>query len=122
MIVVRQPENIYQAKGRIQNGTFEGRWHFSFDEYADPDYVHFGTLRVFNDDTLSPGSVWPLHPHRNIEVVTYCAAGEFLHADEHGQGPLGPGLPDRGGAVRPQGRNAHRPVAGRLTRRFRRPP
>lgn len=88
MIVVRQPENIYQAKGRIQNGTFEGRWHFSFDEYADPDYVHFGTLRVFNDDTLSPGSVWPLHPHRNIEVVTYCAAGEFLHADEHGQGQI----------------------------------
>jgi hypothetical protein len=88
MITIRQPESIYQARGRIQNGTFEGRWHFSFDEYADPEYVHFGPLRVFNDDTLSPGSVWPLHPHRNIEVVTYCAAGEFLHADEHGQGQI----------------------------------
>jgi redox-sensitive bicupin YhaK (pirin superfamily) len=88
MIRVRPPESIYQAQGSIQNGTFAGRWHFSFDEYADPEYVHFGTLRVFNDDTLSPGAVWPLHPHRNIEVVTYCAAGEFLHADEHGQGNI----------------------------------
>jgi redox-sensitive bicupin YhaK (pirin superfamily) len=88
MIRVRPPESIYQAHGSIQNGTFAGRWHFSFGEYADPEYVHFGTLRVFNDDTLSPGAVWPLHPHRNIEVVTYCAAGEFLHADEHGQGSV----------------------------------
>jgi redox-sensitive bicupin YhaK (pirin superfamily) len=88
MIRVRPPESIYQARGSIQNGTFAGRWHFSFDEYADPEYVQFGTLRVFNDDTLSPGAVWPLHPHRNIEVVTYCAAGEFLHADEHGQGNI----------------------------------
>src|SRR2546426_2755297 len=46
----------------------------------------FGTLRVFNDDTLSPAAVWPLHPHREIEVVTYCAEGEFRHADEHGVG------------------------------------
>jgi redox-sensitive bicupin YhaK (pirin superfamily) len=41
---------------------------------------------VFNDDTLTPGAVWPLHPHREIEVVTYCAGGEFRHADEDGVG------------------------------------
>jgi redox-sensitive bicupin YhaK (pirin superfamily) len=86
MIRIRPPESIYQAHGSIENGTFAGRWHFSFDDYADPEYVHFGSLRVFNDDTLSPGAVWPLPPHRNIEVVTYCAGGEFRHADEHGQG------------------------------------
>jgi redox-sensitive bicupin YhaK (pirin superfamily) len=86
MIVIRSPESIYQAHGAIQNGTFQGRWHFSFDEYADPEYTQFGALRVFNDDTLSPGAIWPLHPHRGIEVVTYCAAGEFRHADEHGEG------------------------------------
>lgn len=86
MIVVRRPDEIYQAGGRIENGTFEGRWHYSFDRYRDPEYVRFGSLRVFNDDTLSPGAVWPLHPHREIEVVTYCAAGEFRHADEHGVG------------------------------------
>jgi len=88
MIQLRLPESIYQAQGAIQNGTFTGRWHFSFDQYRDPHYVHFGSLRVFNDDTLSPGATWPLHPHRNIEVVTYCAGGEFRHADEHGEGDI----------------------------------
>ncbi|MFX1301559.1 MAG: pirin family protein, partial [Promethearchaeota archaeon] len=88
MIVIRKPQEIYQIDGRIQNGTFHGRWHFSFDQYRDPEYVHFGPLRVFNDDTLSPGAVWPLHPHREIEVVTYCADGEFRHADEHGEGGI----------------------------------
>lgn len=88
MIVIRPPESIYQAHGRIQNGTFHGRWHFSFDQYYDPEYTRFGTLRVFNDDTLSPGAVWPLHPHRDNEVVTYCAAGEFRHADERGKGGI----------------------------------
>jgi len=86
MIVVRKPESIYQIEGEIQNGKFHGRWHFSFGDYYDPEYTHFGTLRVFNDDTLSPGAVWPLHPHRDNEVVTYCAEGEFRHADEHGKG------------------------------------
>jgi len=86
MIVVRKPESIYQTQGAIRNGTFQGRWHFSFGDYYDPGYLHFGALRVFNDDTLSPGAVWPLHPHQEIEVVTYCAAGEFRHADEHGKG------------------------------------
>ena len=87
-IVIRQPETIYQAHGTIQNGTFHGRWHFSFDQYYDPEYTHFGTLRVFNDDTLSLGAVWPLHPHRDIEVVTYCADGEFRHEDEYGKGGI----------------------------------
>ncbi len=86
MIKLRTPAEIYQAHGQIGNGTFHGRWHFSFDRYHDPDHVQFGTVRVFNDDTLSPGAVWPLHPHREIEVVTYCAEGEFRHADEHGVG------------------------------------
>ncbi len=86
MISIRLPEEIYQAKGEIEKGTFHGRWHFSFDMYYDPANVRFGTLRVFNDDTLSPGAVWPLHPHREIEVVTLCAQGEFRHADEHGRG------------------------------------
>jgi hypothetical protein len=86
MISVRQPEDIYKAAGEIKNGTFSGRWHFSFDRYHDSQYTQFGNLRVFNDDTLSPGAVWPLHPHHNIEVVTYCADGEFRHADEHGKG------------------------------------
>jgi redox-sensitive bicupin YhaK (pirin superfamily) len=87
-IIARKPEDIYQVNGQIVNGTFHGRWHFSFDMYVDPEYMQFGTLRVFNDDTLSPGAIWPLHPHSEIEVVTYCAGGEFRHADEHGKGGI----------------------------------
>jgi hypothetical protein len=86
MIHVRQPESIFQVEGAIENGSFHGRWHFSFGDYYDPAYRDFGSLRVFNDDTLDPGAVWPLHPHRDNEVVTYCAGGEFRHADEHGKG------------------------------------
>lgn len=88
MISIRNPEEIYQAHGRIENGTFHGRWHFSFGENYDPENVHFGTLRVFNDDTLSPGAVWPLHHHTKNEVVTYCAAGEFRHEDQNGKGGI----------------------------------
>jgi quercetin 2,3-dioxygenase len=86
MIEVRQPESIYKSSGQIQNGTFTGRWHFSFGPYHDGDYMQFGELRVFNDDTLSPGAIWPLHSHSNIEVVTYCAQGVFRHADQDGIG------------------------------------
>jgi quercetin 2,3-dioxygenase len=86
MIQVRQPDTIYQAGGAIHHGSFQGRWHFSFGDYYDARYEDFGTLRVFNDDTLSPGATWPLHAHRDNEVVTYCAAGEFRHADERGKG------------------------------------
>jgi quercetin 2,3-dioxygenase len=86
MITIRRPDEIFKIKGEIEGGSFLGRWHFSFDTYTDSDYMRFGTLRVFNDDTISPGGVWPLHPHKEIEVVTYCAAGEFRHADQAGKG------------------------------------
>ncbi len=86
MIKIRKSGEIYQIKGEVQDGAFHGRWHFSFGDYHDPAFERFGALRVFNDDTLDPGAVWPLHPHRDNEVVTYCASGEFRHADEHGKG------------------------------------
>lgn len=88
MVRIRTERDIFTIEDVIANGTFSGRWHFSFGSYYDPSFEHFGTLRVFNDDTLSPGAVWPLHPHRDNEVVTYCAAGEFRHADEHGAGGI----------------------------------
>jgi redox-sensitive bicupin YhaK (pirin superfamily) len=86
--IIRTPESIYQIRGEIVNGTFHGRWHFSFGDNYDPEHMQFGALRVFNDDTLSPGAVWPLHPHHDIEVVTYCADGEFRHADQRGKGNI----------------------------------
>src|SRR5438876_9277042 len=82
MIEVRKKEDIFHIDG----DWFSGYWHFSFDQYFDPKNTNFGTLRVFNVDTLVPGGVWPMHPHRDIEVITYCVDGEFQHADNHGNG------------------------------------
>ncbi len=75
MIEVRRDPEIYEKSG----GWFHARWHFSFDEYHDPANMGFGTLRVFNDDRLIPGAVWPLHPHRDIEGLTYVVEGTFRH-------------------------------------------
>lgn len=79
-LVVRRNADIYAAEG----GWFQARWHFSFDRYYDPDNMGIGLLRVFNHDTLVPGAVWPMHPHRDIEGITYVVAGTFEHADSLG--------------------------------------
>ena len=73
----------------VDGGWFRARWHFSFDSYYDADYVRFGTMRVFNDDRLVPGAIWPMHPHRDIEGLTYVVEGSFGHEDSVG-GPPGP--------------------------------
>ena len=84
-ISIRTDEQISDVDG----GWFRARWHYSFDSYHDPDHVSFGTLRVFNDDRLVPGAVWPMHPHRDIEGLTYVVEGSFRHQDDVG-GPPGP--------------------------------
>ena len=71
---------------KIDGGWFRARWHFSFDRYSDPNNMGIGTLRVFNHDTLVPGAVWPMHPHRDIEGITFVVAGEFEHRDSLGNG------------------------------------
>ncbi len=58
--------------------------HFSFNDYFDPDNVHFGPLRVFNDDIVQPASGFPPHPHRDMEIVTYVLSGELEHQDNQG--------------------------------------
>ena len=73
----------------VDGGWFRARWHFSFDTYHDPEYTRFGTLRVFNDDRLVPGAIWPMHPHKDIEGLTYVVEGSFRHEDDMG-GPPGP--------------------------------
>jgi quercetin 2,3-dioxygenase len=71
----------------VDGGWFRARWHYSFDTYFDPEYVSFGTLRVFNDDRLVPGAIWPMHPHRDIEGLTYVVEGSFRHQDDVGGAP-----------------------------------
>ena len=78
--------------GAKQGGWFDARWHFSFDRYRDPEQMGVGALRVFNDDRIVAGAEWPLHPHRDIESLTYVVEGKFLHADSLGNnGRLEPG-------------------------------
>ena len=79
-LAIRRDSEIYAADG----GWFRARWHFSFDEYRDPQHMGIGTLRVFNHDTLVPGAHWPMHPHRDVEGISYIPAGEFEHADDLG--------------------------------------
>ena len=71
----------------VDGGWFRARWHFSFDTYHDPEYMQFGTLRVFNDDRLVPGATWPMHPHKDIEGLTYVVEGSFRHEDDVGGAP-----------------------------------
>jgi redox-sensitive bicupin YhaK (pirin superfamily) len=85
MITVRRDKDIYDTSG----GWFRARWHFSFDQYRDPENDSFGAMRVFNDDRLIPGAVWPLHPHRDVEGLTYVVEGSFGHQDNVG-GAFGP--------------------------------
>jgi quercetin 2,3-dioxygenase len=80
MITIRRDKEIYDIEG----GWFHARWHFSFDRYHDPEWMQFGSLRVFNDDRLVPGADWPMHPHRDVEGLTYVVEGMFRHADNLG--------------------------------------
>ncbi len=80
MIQRRPAESIHRESA----SWFEARWHFSFDHYRDPENMGIGPLRVFNDDTLVPGAVWPLHPHRDVEGLTYVVEGRFRHEDSLG--------------------------------------
>ncbi|MEO8475493.1 MAG: pirin family protein [Actinomycetota bacterium] len=82
-IEIRTDDQISDVDG----GWFRARWHYSFDSYRDPEYVSFGTLRVFNDDRLVPGAIWPMHPHRDIEGLTYVVEGLFRHQDDAGGAP-----------------------------------
>ncbi len=86
MIEVRPKDTIYHKEG----GWFSANWHFSFDEYYDPENMGFGTLRVFNDDRLVPGAIWPMHPHRDVEGLTYVVEGTFRHQDSLGNGGVLP--------------------------------
>jgi len=75
-----------------ENEWLSAYWHFSFDYYRDPANISFGPLRVFNNDTIAPGGGFPLHPHREMEIVTYVIKGRLEHRDTMGNsGVIRPG-------------------------------
>lgn len=79
-------------RGHADHGWLNTYYSFSFADYFDPQNVHWGALRVFNDDRVAPASGFPPHPHRDMEIVTYVLSGELAHRDSMGNhGVVGPG-------------------------------
>lgn len=77
---------IYKADTR---GGFDFGWlktyhTFSFGHYFDPQRIHFGALRVLNDDTIQPGTGFGTHPHENMEIVSIPLRGALAHKDSMG--------------------------------------
>jgi redox-sensitive bicupin YhaK (pirin superfamily) len=71
----------FSALGRFQSDWLNARYHFSFADYLDPNRVSWGKLRVWNDDEISPGTGFPPHGHRDMEIVTYIRKGAITHED-----------------------------------------
>lgn len=70
--------------GTSNLGWLQSRFHFSFAQYYNPQNMHFGVLRVLNDDIIAPNSGFDMHPHENMEIITYIVQGEITHQDSLG--------------------------------------
>ena len=73
-------------------GWLKTFWHFSFGDYHDPKNMNWGALRVFNDDVIEGGGGFGMHPHRDMEIITYVVDGQLEHQDHLGnRGIVHPG-------------------------------
>ena len=72
------------SRGHANHGWLDTYHTFSFANYYDPERVHFGLLRVLNDDILSPGMGFGTHPHDNMEIVSIPLEGDLEHRDSMG--------------------------------------
>ena len=70
--------------GKSNLGWLESRFHFSFAEYRNPNNMNFGVLRVLNDDIVHANSGFDMHPHSNMEIISYVVKGEITHKDSMG--------------------------------------
>jgi len=77
---------LYRAadRGSADYGWLKPNYYFSFSQYWDPKKIHFGLLRVLNDDHVEGGGGFPTHPHDNMEIVTIPLTGALQHKDSTG--------------------------------------
>ncbi len=70
--------------GTSHLGWLNSTFHFSFAEYYNPNNIQFGALRVINDDLIAPHTGFDLHPHRDMEIISYVVNGSLTHQDSMG--------------------------------------
>jgi redox-sensitive bicupin YhaK (pirin superfamily) len=71
-------------RGITQTDWLDSRHSFSFADYYNPNHMHFRTLRVINQDIVQPGKGFGLHPHQDMEILTYILRGALEHRDSLG--------------------------------------
>ncbi len=80
-MIERRP---FDSLGGGNHGWLDAKHHFSFADYHDPERMGWGSLRVWNDDTIAPHSGFPPHPHADMEIITYVREGAITHKDSQG--------------------------------------
>jgi hypothetical protein len=74
----------FNSLGGANHGWLDAKHHFSFASYHDPKRMGWGALRVWNDDTIAPGTGFPPHSHGDMEIITYVREGAITHRDNLG--------------------------------------